>query len=91
MPRIVHCKKLDKDLPGLPFKPFEGEFGQKLYDEISLDAWKEWLNFSVRYVNTYRLDLADKKAQEFLQKQCSIYFGYEQGEEAQTAWVPPTK
>lgn len=89
MARIVHCRKLDKDLPGLPFKPFDDEMGQRIYDEISMEAWQKWLQESVRYVNTYRLDLADPKAQEFMRKQMAIHFGFEQGDLAATAWVPP--
>jgi len=40
-------------------------------------------------VNTYRLDLTDPSAQAFMRKQMSIYFGFEEGDLAQTAWVPP--
>jgi len=88
MARIVHCKKLDKDLPGLPFKPFNDEMGQKIYDEISMEAWQMWLRDSVKYVNTYRLDLTDKSAQAFMRKQMAVYFGFEQGDLADTAWTP---
>jgi Fe-S cluster biosynthesis and repair protein YggX len=88
MARIVHCKKLDKDLPGLPFKPFNDEMGQRIYDEISMEAWQMWLRDSVKYVNTYRLDLTDKSAQAFLRKQMAVYFGFEQGDLADTAWTP---
>jgi Fe-S cluster biosynthesis and repair protein YggX len=86
---MVKCRKLGQELPGLPFKPFDDEIGQKVYDEISMQAWQEWLQHSVRHINTYRLDLSDKSAQEFLKKQMMIFFGFEQGDEAQTAWTPP--
>jgi Fe-S cluster biosynthesis and repair protein YggX len=88
MARIVHCRKLDKDLPGLPFKPFNDEMGQKIYDEVSMEAWQMWLRDSVKYVNTYRLDLTDKSAQAFMRKQMAVYFGFEQGDLADTAWTP---
>lgn len=91
MPRIVHCKKLGKDLPGLPFRPFDDELGKRIYDEVSMEAWQMWLRDSVKYVNTYRLDLGDPTAQAFMRKQMSIYFGFEEGDLAQTAWVPPAK
>ncbi len=91
MARIVHCKKLGKDLPGLPFRPFDDELGKRIYDEVSMEAWQMWLRDSVKYVNTYRLDLGDPTAQAFMRKQMSIYFGFEEGDLAQTAWVPPAK
>jgi Fe-S cluster biosynthesis and repair protein YggX len=89
MPRMVMCRKLGRELPGIPFKPFDDELGQRIYDEISMEAWQKWLNDSVKYVNTYRLDLADKNAQAFMRKQMAVYFGFEEGDMAQTAWVPP--
>jgi Fe-S cluster biosynthesis and repair protein YggX len=91
MTRTVKCRKLGQELPGLPFKPFEDELGQKIYEEVSMQAWQEWLQHSVRFINTYRLDLSDKSAQDFLRKQMAIFFGFESGEEAQTAWTPPQK
>ena len=32
MARMVMCKKLGKELPGLTFKPFPNELGQRIYD-----------------------------------------------------------
>jgi len=86
--RIVHCKKLDEDLPGIPFKPFPTELGQLLYDNVSMKAWQMWLRESPRYINTYRLDLQTKEGRDFLEKQMRIFFGFEEGDLADTAFVP---
>jgi Fe-S cluster biosynthesis and repair protein YggX len=86
--RIVHCKKLGKDLPGLDRPPYKNDLGKRIYEEISKEAWQEWLKDSVKYINTYRVDLASPEGQKFMLKQCAIYFGYEEGDLAQTAWVP---
>ena len=40
MARMVQCKKLGKELPGVVYKPFDNELGQRIYDNISQDAWK---------------------------------------------------
>ncbi|MBZ5711049.1 oxidative damage protection protein [Nannocystis pusilla] len=87
-PRTVHCKKLQQDLPALPFKPFPNEFGQLLYDNISLQAWQMWIRESPKFINTYRLDLQSKEGREFLEKQMRIFFGFEEGDLADTAFVP---
>jgi Fe-S cluster biosynthesis and repair protein YggX len=89
MARMVKCRKLGRELPGMPFKPFDDELGRRIYDEISMEAWQKWLNDSVKYVNTYRLDLADQNAQAFMRKQMAVYFGFEEGDLAQTAWIAP--
>lgn len=86
--RIVHCRKLNKDLPGLTRVPYRNELGQRIFAEVSQEAWGMWLKDSVKYINTYRVDLASSEGQKFMLKQCAIYFGYEDGELAETAWTP---
>ena len=88
-PRMVKCVKLKQELPGMPFKPFPNEFGQKLFENISMRAWQMWLQESPRYINTYRLDLQSEEGRAFLEKQMNIFFGFEEGDLADTAWRPP--
>ncbi len=73
MSRTVNCAKLGRPLPGLPYKPFNNQLGQKIFDTISMDAWKEWIEHSKKIVNEYRLDLTQKKAHDVLQEQCETY------------------
>jgi len=74
MARLVKCVKLQRDLPGMPYKPFDDELGQRVYDSVSLEAWKMWLEHSKMIVNEYRLDLTSKKAHEVLREQCEQFF-----------------
>jgi Fe-S cluster biosynthesis and repair protein YggX len=88
--RIVHCRKLNKDLPGLARPPYKNELGQRIYAEVSREAWDMWLKDSVKFINTYRVDLASPEGQKFMLEQVSIYFGFEKGEQAGTAWTAPS-
>jgi Fe-S cluster biosynthesis and repair protein YggX len=73
--RMVFCVKLQKELPGLAEVPFEGHpLGQKIYEHVSKDAWKMWVDHMKMIMNEYRLNLGDPKAQEFLLKQMDEYF-----------------
>ena len=87
--RLVKCRKLDKELPGLKHAPFPNDLGQWIYENISKEAWDMWLAESVRYINTYRVDLSSREGTEFMLKQLKIWLGIEEGELAQTAWTPP--
>lgn len=87
--RIVHCQKLKKDLPGLKKPPLQNALGQKIFEHVSKEAWDMWLKDSVKLINTYRVDLASKEGQSFMMKQMDVYFGFEEGEIAPTAWTPP--
>jgi Fe-S cluster biosynthesis and repair protein YggX len=86
--RMVKCHKLGRELPGLPRPPYKNELGKRIYEEISKEAWDGWLKDSVKYINTYRVDLTSTEGQAFMFKQCGIYLGFEEGDLAQTAFVP---
>jgi Fe-S cluster biosynthesis and repair protein YggX len=90
--RMVKCRKLGRELPGLSRPPYRNELGKRIYEEVSKEAWDEWIKHSVRYVNTYfgpgRLDMASKEGQDFLFKQAAVFFGFEEGDLAQTAYTP---
>ena len=73
--RIVLCVKLKKELPGLDEVPFDGHpLGQRIYDNVSKDAWKMWVEQMKMIMNEYRLNLGNPEAQEFLLKQMEEYF-----------------
>jgi Fe-S cluster biosynthesis and repair protein YggX len=87
--RRVFCVKLQRELPGLEEVPFEGHpLGRRIYENVSKEAWKVWLDRMKIIMNEYRLNLSDPKAQEFLLKQMEEYFF---GEDAALPpdYVPP--
>ena len=49
-----------------------------------------WLQESPRYINTYHIDLQSPEGQAFLRKQMRVYFGFEEGDMAETAFTPPS-
>lgn len=90
MARMVHCAKLGRELPGLPYKPFNNALGQRIYESISQQAWNEWIEHSKRLVNEYRLDLTQKKAHEVLQEQCELFL-FGEGGAPPPEYVPEKK
>lgn len=88
MSHTVHCIKLGIDAPGLPRPPLPGELGQRIYDNVSQQAWQQWMLEQTRLINEYGLQLADPKAREFLAQQTEAYF-FGDGQTAQTHYVPP--
>jgi Fe-S cluster biosynthesis and repair protein YggX len=86
--RIVKCAKLSKELPGLPFRPFDNELGQRIYDSVSMEAWMMWLEHSKMIVNEYRLDLTQQQAHDVLFEQCEQFF-FGEGAALPPDFVPP--
>ena len=72
MARMVVCMKLGKELPGLTFKPFPNELGQRIYDSISQQAWKMWLEHFKMILNEYRLAPGDPKTNQILCQQPAL-------------------
>ncbi len=89
--RLVQCIKLDAALPGLKDQPFPTDFGQLVFEKVSAQAWDLWLQESVRYINTYRVDLSSKEGTEFMLEQLKLWLGVTEGALAQTAWTPPSE
>jgi Fe-S cluster biosynthesis and repair protein YggX len=72
--RMVFCAKLQRELPGLSEPPFDNELGQRIYQNVSKDAWKMWVEQMKMIMNEYRLNLASPDAQKFLMDQMEKYF-----------------
>jgi len=72
--RLVHCVKLQKDLPGLNAPPWPGELGNKIYDNVSAQAWKMWEERQKMILNEYRLLPWQKEAQELIARQLEEFF-----------------
>jgi len=91
MPRMVKCAKLGQELPGMLYKPFKNELGQRIYDSISQEAWRQWIEFSKMIVNEYRLDLTSAQGQQLLMEQAEKFFFGEGGERPPDYVPPPAK
>jgi Fe-S cluster biosynthesis and repair protein YggX len=70
----VFCVKLQKELPGLDEPPFDTELGQKIYENVSQQAWNQWTEFCKMLLNEYRLNPARREDQEVIVKQMEQYF-----------------
>jgi Fe-S cluster biosynthesis and repair protein YggX len=70
----VFCAKLKQELPGLPEPPFDSELGKKIYDNVSQQAWGQWMEHCKMLLNEYRLNPARKQDQEVIVKQMEQFF-----------------
>jgi Fe-S cluster biosynthesis and repair protein YggX len=87
---IVHCVKLGKDLPGLAETPFDHPLGQRIYDNVSQQAWNMWKEHLKMIINEFRLNPATMEAQEMILKQMEAYF-FGEGGQAPPDYVPPSR
>lgn len=74
MSRTVQCVKLNQELPGLEKPPFKGPLGQRVFDTVSQQAWRQWLEHSKMLINEYRLDLVSAHGQKIWMSELEKYF-----------------
>jgi Fe-S cluster biosynthesis and repair protein YggX len=72
--RTVFCAKFQKEMPGLEEPPFDTPLGQKIYESISKEAWKMWMEYGKMVLNEYRLNPARKEDQEVIVKHMEEFF-----------------
>ena len=90
MARMVKCIKLGREAEGLDFPPYPGELGKRLWENVSKEAWRGWLEHQKMLVNENRLNLADKKARDYLAQQMENYF-FGSGADVPAGYVPPAQ
>lgn len=87
MSRLIQCAKLHKLAEGLAQPPLPGEFGNKIYNEISKEAWQLWLNHQTMLINEYRLSMIDPKSRAFLMQEMDKFL-FGSGSEKPAGYVP---
>jgi Fe-S cluster biosynthesis and repair protein YggX len=86
--RKVMCVKFQKEMPGLDEPPLDNPLGQRIFESVSKEAWKMWIEQMKMIMNEYRLNLGTQEAQEFLLKQMEDYF-FGEGAALPPGYVPP--
>jgi Fe-S cluster biosynthesis and repair protein YggX len=86
----VKCVKFGKMLPGLHEPPWSGELGQRIYDNVSEQAWNLWVEHLKMLINEYRLSPASPEAQKIIAQQMEQYF-FGEGAQLPPDYVPPQK
>ncbi len=86
--RMVKCVLMKKELPGLDEPPWTGELGQRIYENVSQEAWKLWVERLKMMINEYRLMPAQKEHQEIIAQQMEKFF-FEEGAAPPPDYVPP--
>jgi Fe-S cluster biosynthesis and repair protein YggX len=86
--RMVKCVLLGRELPGLDEPPWSGELGQRIYENVSEQAWNLWLDRLRMIINEYRLSPALKEHQEIIAQQMEEFF-FGRGAAVPPGYVPP--
>lgn len=87
MTRIIYCCKLKQNAEGMLKPPFPGALGERIFNEVSKEAWSMWLSHQTMLINEYRLNLLEPKSREFLKEEIQKYF-FGEGSEKPVGYTP---
>jgi Fe-S cluster biosynthesis and repair protein YggX len=85
--RMVMCVKFGREMPGLDRIPWKGDIGKRIYESVSKEAWKLWLEHSKMIMNEYRLNPLDPGSQKVMEDQMEMFF-FGEGAKLPEGYVP---
>jgi Fe-S cluster biosynthesis and repair protein YggX len=88
VPRVVQCVLLKREAPGLDRAPYPGELGQRIYEQVSKEAWSRWMTHQTMLMNEYRLTPIEPKARKFLETEMEKFF-FGSGSQTPEGFKPP--
>lgn len=88
MSRMVNCVKLGREAEGLDRAPYPGPLGERIFENVSKEAWQQWLKQQTMLINEYRLSPIDPKSRTFLEEQMEKFF-FGEGAETPPDYVAP--
>ncbi len=86
---MVFCVKLQRELPGLEKPPWPGALGQRIYENVSAEAWRMWEDRMRMILNEYRLMPWQKEAQELMAQLMEQFF-FGEGSAPPPDYRPPS-
>lgn len=88
MSRTVNCIKLGREAEALDRPPYPGELGKRIYDNVSKEAWQQWIRLQTMIINENRLNLVDPTHRKYLAEQVEKHF-FGEGADRLQGYVPP--
>lgn len=69
MARNVFCQKLQKEAVGLDFQLYPGEIGERIFNNISKEAWQQWQHKQTMLINEKKLNMMNVEHRALLEEQ----------------------
>jgi Fe-S cluster biosynthesis and repair protein YggX len=74
MTRMLICSRYQKELPALERPPLPGPMGERIFNEVSAQAWQEWQALQTMLINEKHLSLIESETRKYLSEQMWQYF-----------------
>ncbi|BAH83407.1 oxidative damage protection protein [Candidatus Ishikawella capsulata] len=69
MARKIFCTYLQRETEGMESQVYPGKIGRIIYNDISKEAWKEWIIKQTKIINEKKLNLINPEDRFFLENE----------------------
>ena len=68
MTRMVNCVVLGEESAALEKVPYPGELGQRIYENVSAEGWRQWIERQTMIINENGLSTIDPASLDILEQ-----------------------
>ena len=87
MTRMVKCVLLGVEAEGMDYAPYPGALGQRVFEQVSKQAWQQWVTHQTMLINENRLTPIEPAARKFLEDEMEKFF-FSGGSDRPEQFVP---
>ncbi|MEM7254954.1 MAG: oxidative damage protection protein [Pseudomonadota bacterium] len=74
MAKTVQCVVLNEMAEGLEYPPIPGELGERIFENVSAEGWKQWLERLQMIINENQLNTSDPDSIDMLEQHMLGFF-----------------
>ncbi|EMX8401410.1 oxidative damage protection protein [Yersinia enterocolitica] len=90
MSRTIFCTFLKKEAEGQDFQLYPGEIGKRIYNEISKEAWSQWITKQTMLINEKKLSMMNVEDRKLLEQEM-VNFLFEGQDVYIEGYTPPSQ
>lgn len=90
MSRMIFCTFLKREAEGLDFQLYPGEMGQRIYQQISKEAWTQWMTKQTMLINEKKLNMMNVEHRQQIEKEM-VKFLFEGQDVHIEGYTPPNQ
>ncbi|PHM69010.1 oxidative damage protection protein [Xenorhabdus sp. KJ12.1] len=90
MSRTIFCTFLQREADGQDFQFYPGELGKRIFNEISKEAWQQWMNKQTMLINEKKLNTMNPEDRKLLEQEM-VKFLFEGKDIKIDGYTPPEK
>ncbi|PHM29805.1 oxidative damage protection protein [Xenorhabdus budapestensis] len=90
MSRTIFCTFLQREAESQDFQLYPGELGKRIFNEISKEAWQQWMSKQTMLINEKKLNTMNPEDRKLLEQEM-VKFLFEGKDIQIDGYTPPER